>query len=215
MSTETPDLSGIAGADAGGPSTELEELAETITGDGAQGAAATPATAPTEPPAAAAAPPTVIPSGPPPAPPSELVHSSPSRMVVDTPTVVATGASEAVRHAQSHVRADTPAGPRTRARPIFRRPQAGHTTGETPAGGDTRAMENRMNTAEPPSHVGLGQLAREARGRALALAVGGLGAPERSRPGKRTPKPATRPEGAPRPRPGMSRSSLERFTRRG
>lgn len=215
--TDPSDLSGIAGADAGGPSaesTELEELADTIASDGAQGAAAASATSPTEPPAATPEP--IVPSGPPAPPPSELVHSASSRTVADTPSVVATGASEAVRHAMSHISADTPAGPRTRARPIFRRPQAGttHTVGETPAAGDTRAMENRMDTAEPASHVGLGQLAREARGRALARAVGGLGAPKRAAPGTRSATRAKRPEGASRPRPGMGRSSLGRFTRR-
>jgi len=210
MATDSQDLSGFAGADAAASSDgpELEELAHAITGDDPQGAA------PTAPPPPAAALATVGPPGPVPPPPSDLVGSSASRTVGETPTVVATPASEAVMHARAHARGDTPAGPRTVARPIFRRPRTGttHTSGETPAAGDTSAMETRMNTEEPASHVSLRRLARKARSEALQAAVG-----ERRTPGRPTPQrpaaPAARPERSSRARPGHGRS-LERFMRR-
>lgn len=205
MATDAQDLSGISGADAGAPGdgVELEELAHAITENpDAQGGAepSADAAAPAPEPSATVAPPG--PAGPVPPPPSELVHTSPSRMVGDTPTVVATPTSEAVRHAMGHHRANTPAGPRTIARPIFRHPRAGttHTTGETPAAGDSSAMETRMNTEQPASHVSLRQLAREARAQVM----------------RRTQPPVSRakaPERSSSPSPGANLRSLLRRDR--
>lgn len=86
--------------------------------------------------------------GPPPAPPSEQLRPSAPHTNADTPSHAYASPSVQTGPTGGRIVAETPAGPRNRARHnrIAGLAQtSSHAQGETPAAGDSRAMEQRMH----------------------------------------------------------------------